>query len=323
MRKIAHIINPTIVSEESDLFIAQPITFATMQHAQAFAKEQIDVQLYTAQYSEDHPLVPEGFRTTPDLERSVLDFGSFAQQRKLPLIKDILDRLYAVSDADYFIYTNVDIALQPHFYLAVNQIIEQGIDAFVINRRSIPTDYQRPAQIPLMYAQVGTKHGGHDCFVFPRAAYPRYRLGKTCIGMSRIGAVLLVNLFYNATRFQEFTDENLTFHLGDDQVWRDNQFHDYLIHNHQEWQSILAHYHKQDPERSSELIEAVTQRCSRPYFPAQKPSSLKYILRYYFVYRPRELYARFRMMKRAPSKAYLAQIHLALRGKDKHTRSVQ
>ncbi len=67
----------------------------------------------------------------------MLDCGRFAVPRKLPLIKDILGRLYDASDAEYFIYTNVNIGLMPNFYVAVNAIIESGYDAFVINRRTI------------------------------------------------------------------------------------------------------------------------------------------------------------------------------------------
>ena len=35
--------------------------------------------------------------------------GDFQKEIKLPLIHDILERLYNASDADYLIYTNVDI----------------------------------------------------------------------------------------------------------------------------------------------------------------------------------------------------------------------
>ena len=106
------------------------------------------------------------------------------------MIRDILDRLYAASDADYFIYTNVDIALMPHFYTAVTQLIETGVDAMVINRRTIAKSPSDPAHLPLMWAQVGEKHPGYDCFVFRRDAYPNFDLGTACIGANWIGRVL-------------------------------------------------------------------------------------------------------------------------------------
>ncbi len=182
--KIAHIINPVIVNEFSDLHIAQPIAFATMQTAQKQAEGKVDVTIYTAQYPEDRAIIPESFIQTPDLDRSILDIAKFQLPRKLPLIKDILDRLYeAAPDADYLIYTNADIALQPHFYTEVAKIIEQGYDAFVINRRTIPDKYKDISEIPLMYAEKGKPHPGQDCFVFKRSLYPKFYLETHAIGI--------------------------------------------------------------------------------------------------------------------------------------------
>lgn len=239
-RTLAHIINPVVVGESSDLFIAQPITFRTMQTARDFARDTVQVSLFSANYPEDASLVPEGFEPTPYLERSILDFGKFSKQRKLPLLKDILDRLYAATDAEYLIYTNVDIALMPYFYLAVNEYIAMGCDAFVINRRSISACYQTVAQIPRMYAEAGQPHPGYDCFVFKRDVYPHYQLAHVCIGATRVGLALLANLVAFAKHFHEFTDVHLTFHLGDDQGWTRQEYNDYTAFNEREVYKVLA-----------------------------------------------------------------------------------
>jgi hypothetical protein len=231
VRKIAHIVNPVFVDETSDLFAAQPVTFETMRVARQFAGERVKVELLSAQYPEDGPLVPANFRRTPDLEGSVLDYGNFQKQRKLPLLRDILDRLYEATDAEYLVYTNVDIGLLPHFYLVVDRFVEAGYDAFVINRRTISDRYRALDQIPLMYAQVGQPHRGWDCFVFRRDAYPRYRLGTICVGVPRVGLALLSNLLAHATSFREFTEEHVTFHLGNDRAWGRGQYSDYAAHN--------------------------------------------------------------------------------------------
>lgn len=247
MPKIAHIINPVKVKETSDLFVAQPISFKTMQIAQQIARGHgIEVELYSAQFSEDREIVPDEFLKTPDLERSVLDVGTFQIARKLPLIQDILDRLYKATDADYLIYTNVDIALMPHFYLTVDRLIEQGYDAFVINRRTISQINQTLETIPLMYAETGKQHGGHDCFVFPKNHYSNYHLKNLCIGASLIGRGLLANLICNAQNFQEFKDFHLTFHLGDDRSWTDDRLEDYTIHNLKEANLIIEEYKKEE-----------------------------------------------------------------------------
>lgn len=240
MRKIAHIINPVVVDQASDLFVAQPITFETMKSAQKFAAGQVAVELFTAQFQEDRNLVPAGFQLTPDLDRSVLDAGVFQKKRKLPLLADILDRLYAATDAEYCIYTNVDIAVQPHFYVAVNALIEKGYDAFVINRRTLEAIYSTPAEIPLMYADIGEKHPGYDCFVFRRDVYPRYQLDGVCLGILWIDDILIWNLVCHAQNFSVFRKLHLTFHLGDSQTWLKKKYSDYYAYNREAARRALA-----------------------------------------------------------------------------------
>jgi hypothetical protein len=233
MRTFAHIINPVIVQPTSDLYMAQPVTFETMRIARDFASGQVAVRLLTTQYVEDRALVPDYFTATPDLERSVLDIAPFAIKRKLPLIRDIMDRLYeAAPEADYLIFTNNDIGLMPYFYVAVNALIDAGYDALVINRRIVLSNYRSLAEIPLMYAEADQKHEGHDCFVFRRETFPQFKLGDICVGMPYIGRVMLWNLFCFGTAFKEFKDMHLTFHLGNPPMkFEGGGQEDYLAHN--------------------------------------------------------------------------------------------
>ena len=150
MLKISHIINPVLVPESSDLHVAQPVTFETMRIAKEFAKNQVEVELYTAQYPEDRELIPDFFNKTKDLDRSILDTGTFQKKRKLPLLRNILDRLNNSTDADYLVYTNVDISVVPSFYVAISSIVISGYDAFVINRRTISKAFTGKNQLPLM-----------------------------------------------------------------------------------------------------------------------------------------------------------------------------
>jgi len=233
MRTIAHIVNPVIVDRASDLYIAQPVTFETMRAARHHAKKRVRVEQYTAQYREDRPLAPAGFRATPNLTRSVMDFGTFRHERKLPLLADILDRLYEATDAEYLIYTNVDIGLVPHFYTAVNEFIEAGADAFSINRRTISGRFTSVREIPQMCLEVskGRTHPGNDCFVFRRDAYPNYVLGNVCVGMNWVGKTLLNSMAQYAKAFKKFKDPQLTFHIGDLRTWKSPQWSDYRDHN--------------------------------------------------------------------------------------------
>ncbi|MCK5603519.1 hypothetical protein KAR91_16665 [Candidatus Pacearchaeota archaeon] len=234
MRKLAHIINPVAVDESSDLYIAQPITFETMKAAKEYAKGKIDVELFTAQYSEDRHMVPDGFIPTQDLKRSIKDLAYFKKSRKLPILKDILDRLYDTSDAEYLIYTNVDISLMPSFYVSVNALIEEGYDAFTINKRLISDKFKSIDEIPIMYAEAGKIHRGHDCFIFKRQVYPKYILGKVCIGAVGIGRTLLFNLSCHADRFALFSDKHLTFHIGNERKWKGSEYSDMLKFNQDE-----------------------------------------------------------------------------------------
>lgn len=241
---IAHIINPFIVKRDSDLFTAQPVTFETMKAARDAAGKGVKVQLFAAFYPEDETMVPDHFSKTRPLDRSVLDAGTIKgdKQRKLPLIKDILDRLYEESSADYFIYSNVDIALMPDFYNEVKNIINSGYDGFVINRRTISNTYSEVEDIPRMMAEArsgGEIHPGFDCFVFKREHYKHFRFGTACVGANWAGRVMVSNIMAFAHQFKVFEDLHLTFHIGDDRPWLENQYDNYNQHNENQVLMIL------------------------------------------------------------------------------------
>jgi hypothetical protein len=241
MVRIAHIIHPVIVDETSDLVVAQPITLETMRLSKEMARDTSNVSLYAVQYHDEERIrLPDCFIRTPDLTRSIADIKTFKTRKKLALIGDILDALYNTSRADYFIYTNVDIALMPGFYLFVTAMIERGHDAFVINRRTISDHHTLIKEIPFMYAEIGEPHKGYDCFIFKRDVYPRYRLGNICIGTAWIGRILLANMLANASRFREFRKEHLTFHIGDPCPWRGEEFADYLQENLGEYRGLFT-----------------------------------------------------------------------------------
>jgi hypothetical protein len=155
-------------------------------------------------------------------------------------LEDILDRLYCASDADYLIYTNVDIGLQPHFYSAVHALIRSGFESFVINRRTVPSHYTDVKDLEAIYAEPGIPHPGWDCFVFPRALYPRFVFHHACVGAGRVGLVLLANLTSFSSQFKEFRDEHLTFHIGDSRSWRGRDFAEYNAHNTDALMQVLA-----------------------------------------------------------------------------------
>ncbi len=258
MRTYAHIVNPVVAGRASDLSMAQPITFQSMRVASTFSGEAVRITLMTAQFAEDHPACPADFERTPDLERSILDLGTFVKPRKLPLLRDILDRAVNCSDAEYLIYTNVDIAVLPGFYLAVDRMIDEGHDAMVINRRTISDRHTRVEDLPLMYAEAGLKHPGHDCFIFPRAQYANYELGDACIGMAWVAKPLLLNMAYFAERFRIFEDCHLTFHVGDPRPWANPDFADYRRHNREQFMAVKESLRRKHGVLASRLKPGVS-----------------------------------------------------------------
>jgi hypothetical protein len=238
--RLAHLVNPFAAPPGSELARAQPITFETMRRARAFAGAAARVELFTAEFPEDRAVAPADFGRTPELTRSILDLGRFEKRRRLPVLRDLLDRLHAASDADYLVFTNVDIALMPHFYLWVARRVLEGVDALAINRRTISGRFTAVDELPLMYAELGEPHPGHDCFVWRRDAYPRYRLHDVCVGTIGVGKALVVNQLCTGPRWQEVTDAHLTFHLGAERAWLAGDEADYRAFNLGELGKIVS-----------------------------------------------------------------------------------
>ncbi len=214
MNSVAHIINPFVADPSSDLYTAQPLTFESMLQAKQNGRGIIDVELLSAHFEEDASVAPSGFKSTKALERSVLSRHAFQKPVRLPLLSDILQRLYEESDATYLIYSNVDIGLYPGFYIRVNELINEGYDAFIINRRRLEASYTESSQLSAIYRDEGKSHPGFDCFVFHRNLFPQFKLEGICIGVPFIEIAFSQNLFALAKRFTLIEHEHLTFHIG-------------------------------------------------------------------------------------------------------------
>ena len=255
MVSFAHIVNPVAVQETSHLHVAQPITFESMRVARRMAHDHVAVRQLVTCYAEDGPAAPPDFEQAGLLDRSVMDLVPLTEPRKLPLLRDILDRLHAASDGcTHLIYTNVDVSLMPTFYSTVALLISRGHEALAINRRTIDDQYRSPDDLPLMYAEPGRPHAGHDCFVFPRAAYPRFQLGRSCLGVPPVGKILLLNLAAFAPGFQVFEEMHATFHVGDHEFWRRDELTTLGDFNHAEAEAVLdtlereVHVHERGAE---------------------------------------------------------------------------
>lgn len=215
--KIVHIVGPVKVPKNNNLFSAQPITFESMKRAQVYVKNSpIEVILCTTQYDEDKEIIPDYFHQLSNLNRSVESINPTLKGRKLPLIKDILEKTNELSDVDYIIYTNVDIAVMPIFYETILKYIHLGHDAIIVNRRRISDKYNSIEELPLMYAEMGKSHPGFDCFIFKQSLLKQLIIDKICIGIPFLEVSLLHNLLAFAEKPLVLFDKHLTFHLGMD-----------------------------------------------------------------------------------------------------------
>lgn len=229
--KIAHLINITEINESKNasyLHIAQPMTMKSMIIAQKIAKSVVNVDLIAVKHKDEKVSVPSEFEWAPDFNKYAWEhieiLKNVIPHKPLPLLNDIIVSFYNASDAEYFIYTNLDIGLYPHFYLNVRDIIKQGYDAFCINRRDLPKEYKGvlfdESKIELIPFIDGIRHIGIDCFVFKREIIPLLDFGKVYIGYPPVGQVLKTQIEVNSKKFMWIKDERLTFHLGSDRAWR-------------------------------------------------------------------------------------------------------
>jgi len=281
MLKIAHIVNPLVVRDPtSDLAYAQPVTLLTMSRAreQANSTSGLEISQYAAFFAEDLEAVPKDFEPTAVLERSILDVvPNHRSPRKLPFLSDILDRLYEnAPQADYLIYSNIDIGVWPDFYQQIAGLICQGYDAFVIARRTLSAEFTAIEDLEHIYAQDGIPHFGYSCFVFARHHYPAYVLGETCIGLQPVGVTLGVNMIQAASRYEYFGRDKLTFHLGDDRVWSQSLLDAQHVHNERTLDAatdVLRMRSKLAPRAEELLNEYQKWRCD--YVIDKTPKSLR------------------------------------------------
>lgn len=244
MNSIAHIINPFKAELHSDLYTAQPITFESIRKAKEKAEGIINVDILTAQFKEDEEIIPDYFKKTSYLSRSVIDIAGFEKKIRLPLLKDILEKLFNESNAEYLIYTNVDIGLYEDFYIKVNEFINQGHDAFIINRRRLKNIYTKVSDLQEIYTDKGKPHPGFDCFVFHRSIYPSLKLENICIGVPFVEISFSQNLFAYSHNFKLFDNEYLTFHIGEE-IFRKRAPKAYFDYNRGQFKKIIPQIWKE------------------------------------------------------------------------------
>lgn len=213
MTHFAHIINPVDAEIGSDFYQCQQVSFDSILAAKAFTKKAT-IQLGITQFELDKVVVPPAFQKLSNLTQSILDLNTSYSGKKLPLIAEIFSKFKEIPEADFYIYTNADIALMPYFYDSIFEHLSKGADAIVINRRRISKTYLRQPSINQMYSDLGRSHPGFDCFVFSKELLADFVLGNICVGIPFLEVTIIHNLVSFAKNPLFILDAHLTFHLG-------------------------------------------------------------------------------------------------------------
>lgn len=208
---ILHFINP-YRAQDTKLQRIHEITCDSIEHAQEHYEGNLEIQVGVVQHVRDQVDVRKKWLKLPDLRRTVLNVGEFETSKPFPLIHDIVKSALA-HYADFYIYTNMDIGLQPHFYQFVSDQIDNGVDALIINRRRIEDLFINKSLLEIT-AEKGKSHPGFDCFVFSREIALKMKLGEICVGIPFIGVAMAHNLFAFARKPVLYDKEFLTFHIG-------------------------------------------------------------------------------------------------------------
>ncbi|MCX7744768.1 MAG: hypothetical protein N2167_09435 [Flavobacteriales bacterium] len=236
--RIAHIINPFQPPSSSDLNFAQQVTFETIRKARKEASGIVDIEVCCVTYPEDQQIIPNDFVALPYLQQSVLNKCSFKVPRKLPLIAEILNVAYHRVEADFYIYSNIDISLYPNFYLKLHAYLNQGYDALIINRRRIKPLYHSLDDLDLILQQPGKSHPGFDCFVFHRSLYSKFFLGDVCIGVPFFEISFSQNLFAYSKKLNWLQDIDHTFHIGME-IFKRRQPKEYVAYNREQYYLVI------------------------------------------------------------------------------------
>ena len=87
--------------------------------------------------------------------------------------------------------------------------------------------------------QTGKKHAGYDCFVFKKSAYSKFILGHIVIGINWIDEILLRNVLTFACNPIVLQSPYMTFHMGDDLIWKDRDYTDQRKFNQLEAYALM------------------------------------------------------------------------------------
>lgn len=238
MLRIAHLINPVKVHEDSDFYKVQQKTFEAILNAKKYSSGSIEIALYTIGFEEDIEVAPIEFKNIGLLQRSVLDVNSALKGKKLPLFQDVLDlTLPQLGQFDLLIYTNMDILPLPYFYEQIAEKYKVGHDAIVINRRRISLTLLGEDTLTNSFAQIGRSHPGFDTFAISPKILQKMNFAQICLGVSFFEVSFVHQIAAFAQRPCWLLDQHLTLHYGLEVLVKRNNA--YYRHNRSQYEQII------------------------------------------------------------------------------------
>ena len=215
-----------------------------MQRAASQATRVSVTLAATAFADEADAVTPDSFlRLDPLLRSTRSEFPDFVSDKRLPFIADIfevLKRHHDFTTYDYVIYTNSDIIVHERFYDIVALAIDHGHDAFTINRQTVSAVGEDGSpfsalDLDRIFALEGEEHPGSDCFVIRRDIFEQIKLGDLYLGFPPFANFILFQIEADAENYRVFESNELkaTYHLGDDQSWREDDEGSLQLYHHQ------------------------------------------------------------------------------------------
>jgi hypothetical protein len=216
--RLTHLLNLVSQNENAQLYKVQKLTLRTIEAALKATNSSVEVRVMSAHFPDAVTEIPGFIVPTQPLLHHAAEVSSLSARARLPLIREILDRLKEDKTATHFIFSNLDICLMPSFYNAVAAYISQGHDALIINRRRVKSSFLEVEDLNLLYAEAGKVHTGYDCFVFSRELLDKFLFTDIYIGVPPAGNDIFYNIMAFASAPALLTEKHLTFHVGMDLV---------------------------------------------------------------------------------------------------------
>jgi hypothetical protein len=257
-----HVLNPFPSKAGSEHATASRVTWQSLRVAHARAAQQgIAVTFRAVILPGDEAAIEPPISETAYLMRTVQDVAKLAPRRLLPLIADILNIGSEAASTSHLIFSNMDIAVQPDFYMSLRDTIAGQVGPntpFTVARTNIDAAL---ADSPLetMYAATGPLGQGYDCFVIPLGMVRALDLGECCIGAPHFDNLLVMELDVLAPDgVKTMSDVHLTFHLGNDIAWA--AMIDYVEHNLAQCLQAISRMRQRYPIANGSLFDRVDKR---------------------------------------------------------------